>query len=355
MDVVVPQSWADARLDIATPGDRTPLLAICCAIRERYSVLGGDQPAFPEPSPADIVLHGCLGGNDGPNYQGPSHPIPTSAYLSGIAGRIRELQKRFVGFAPPYGDSGYTGFPDHLASDSHPIGALPPYDALARIPLVPGPTPGDSTASAATRAFYAWCRASLDEMACIVSGKYDISVARTYSAGGSTYASLAAIVADAQASAGGSWYDYPRLSISGEYNRWDGPYFTGLSIPVGIAVRNPTPMPAAAGFACVAEYWPADGAWDDGESYSFASFGAPGIGAAPGISSISVPVAANGGTAVLWTDPGSCPVPSYEPPASMPSNVDPDEWLWDFSASCKIVPFLDFSDSFRFHADTATP
>ena len=349
MDVAAPQSWAEARLDTSAPRDRAPLLAILGAIEERAAV-ARLSPIPGEPMPGGALLHGLLGGNDGPRYPG-----PTAAYLSGIVGTIRELQGNFISFAPPYGDSGFAGFPDHLASDSHLVGAVPPYDALARIPLVPGPAPADSTAAAATRAFYAWCRASLDEMACIVSGKYDISVARTYSAGGSTYASLAAIVADAQASAGGSWYDYPRLSISGEYNRWDGPYFTGLSIPVGIAVRNPTPMPAAAGFACVAEYWPADGAWDDGESYSFASFGAPGIGAAPGISSISVPVAANGGTAVLWTDPGSCPVPSYEPPASMPSNVDPDEWLWDFSASCKIVPFLDFSDSFRFHADTATP
>lgn len=347
MDVVVPQSWAEARLDTAAPGDRTPLLAIFCAIQERLSVISGDGLAWNEPVPGGVTLQDCLGGNVRDS---------SAAVLSGIAGFIRELQKRFVSFAPTYGDRGYTGFPDHLASDSHLVGAVPPYDALARIPLVPGPAPGDSTVSAATRAFYAWCRASLDEMACIVPpSRYDISAARTYSAGGSEYDSVADIVAAAEASASGSWYDYPTLSISGEYNRWDGPYFTGLSIPVGIAVRNPTPMPAAAGFACVAEYWPADGAWDDGESYSFASFGAPGIGAAPGISSISVPVAANGGTAVLWTDPGSCPVPSYEPPASMPSNVDPDEWLWDFSASCKIVPFLDFSDSFRFHADTATP
>lgn len=333
MDVVAPQSWAEARLDTSTPRDRAPLLAIVAAIEERIAVAGGVfVESHREPAPGSAILRRIAGA---PVYAGAA---------SGLIGVIRELQKTFISFAPTYGDRGYTGFPDHLASDSHLVGAVPPYDALARIPLVPGPAPGDSTVSAATRAFYAWCRASLDEI-CIL--RHRAFASGVWSAAG-FYDSLADIVAAAERDGGDSG-DGLYLTISGRHTGL-APEFRSLSIPVGIGVRNTTPLPADAGFAVAAQTWPCAGTWDEGENDTFSSFGAPGVSGAPGISTVSVRVAANDGTAVLWPDPGSCPRPTYAPPSA----PDPDAPTpWQFSVGCRVVTFLDFSKTFRFHADSA--
>lgn len=338
MDVVVPQSWAEARLDASAPRDRAPLLAIVGAIEERVAA---SRSALPLPlygPPPGGTMSRWLAGE-----------VVSARSASGIIGAIRELQKRFISFVPRYDARGYVDFPDHLASNRSRVGSFSPDDALARIPLVPHPAPGDSSVSAATRAFYAWCRASLDEMTCIDGWSgWSVSCAGIYSAGGTTWNSVAELVRAAERESGTSLNQPMTLSIGGIYNRYDGARFDSLLVPVGIAVRNSTHLPADARFACTASVWPCDGSWQDGESISFASFVVPGIDGETGISSVSVRVAP-GGTAVLWSDPGSCPVPSFSPPSSPPD--DPSGWQWRFSASCQIAPFLDFSKTFRFRAD----
>lgn len=333
MDIAFPGSWAEARLDTSAPRDIAPLLAIVAAIEERFAVVR-HNPSVLLPPPGGFISRWIAG------------EVLGAGEASGIIGAIRELQKEFISFAPPYGDRGYTGFPDHLASDAHLVGAVPPYDALARIPLVPGPAPADSTAAAATRAFYAWCRAALDEI-CVLETAARASA--VWSASG-YYDTLAEIVADA--SRGGGDASVGGIYISGRFDTGAVPAaakFRTLHIPVGIGVRNESPLPADAGFAVCAPSWPCVGEWDEGDNDTFSSFGAPGVAGAPGVSTVSVRVAANGGTAVLWPDPGSCPRPTYAPPSA----PDPDAPTpWQFSVGCKIVPFLDFSQSFRFHADT---
>lgn len=335
MDIAFPGSWAEARLDTSAPRDIAPLLAIVGAIEERRAVSGNRSPELGEPAFGSAVSHWIAGR---------ASVVGTA---SGIIGAIRALQTEFIGFAPPYGDRGYTGFPDHLASASRLVGAVPPYDALARIPLVPHPAPGDSTAASATRAFYAWCRAALDEI-CVLETAARASA--VWSASG-YYDTLAEIVADA--SRGGGDASVGGIYIAGRFDTGAVPAaveFRTLHIPVGIGVRNESPLPADAGFAVCAPSWPCVGEWDEGDNDTFSSFGAPGVAGAPGVSTVSVRVAANGGTAVLWPDPGSCPRPAGYAAPGAPS--DPDEPKpWDFAVGCRIAAFLDFSKTFRFRAD----
>lgn len=314
MDLAAPTSWAEAGLDTAGPLDRAPLLAIWGAIAERVAVAGG------------TAAHAALGKEPAPcKAQVPSEHFFYTGIRVDIIEAIRDLQERFFNPNIPYADTGWSsigGYPSelHVRLNVHrPQNyGISPYDALALIPPVPYPAPGDSTVSAATRAFYAWCRASLDQMETIYT-TVDVDAD-----GMAPYA-------------------------SGYYDASDELYFDDyIGIPNAVYVHNPAPFSADARLVASAIDWPS-GEWSVDRwtaNRTFDAFGLTGRND-PGPSTTAIHVGPDASANIALGGRGPIASPPGVPGPDIPSASGYHEW----QITCGLSALLDYSGSFRFHAD----
>lgn len=360
MDVVAPQSWAEAGLETSAPRDRAPLLAIWAAIAERYaaaqaSSVGamGRADMFEGAMPAQAQIF-------------PEHGF--GAPYSDIVRAIRCLQEAFFNPFVPYANFGwlFTGsstggvkYPDKLASRFMPPNGSKiqnpedygffPYDAFVRIPPVPHPAPGDSTVAATTRAFYAWCRRSLDEMTTIcVSEAFHASA--YWAASGDSFETAEELAAAAtRQSTGGIGY---QVSYAGGfYDAEDDLYWYEISVPDGFYVYNRSILAADVRLVASANAWPGGG-WRTDSVYAdsvFDPFGAPGTSTVPGISARIVRAEAE-----AWTElvprTESCPTPIARPPGVPGSSIPDASGCRYWNIGCRYTALFDFTPSFRFKA-----
>ena len=335
MDVIRPTSWAEARLDTATPRDRAPLLAIACAIRERWDALGPDNWIDSMLTDAVEPAVSALQRMDKPEW-GYDVPLVVTA--------ICELSKRFINLHVDYSGSGYSrGWPDRLG---HLV--LSPQDLFALHPCVPHSSSGDSTNAAITRAFYAWARACLDEMVYVVAAR---SWAQSFVSSGS-WSSAAEMAAAAILDGGGSGRGSATASCSAEYDAVNDIYWSRLSIPKTFSVCNLSAIPADAVLVARALDWPS-GQWSTTSheaSRTFDTFGASGL-SGPGPSSTSVRVAA-GAWASLWNR-ASCPTPSSPSPSAPGADIPSASGMHDFTHACTLCAYFDFSQTYAFRPDSS--
>lgn len=359
MDVVAPQSWAEAGLGTSGPRDRAPLQAIWAAIAERYAAslassvwAMGRADMFAGAMPAQAQIF-------------PEHGFGTP--YSDIVRAIRWLQKAFFNPFVPYANFGwlFTGtggvkYPDNLASRFMPPNGseikrpedygLFPYDAFVRIPPVPLPAPGDSTVAATTRAFYAWCRRSLDEMTTICVG--DAFHASAYWAARGTSFETAEELAAAATRQSTGGIDYQASYAAGFYDAVDDLYWDEIRVPDGFSVYNRSILAADVRLVASAIDWPAGGGWRTDSVYAdpvFDAFGAPGTSTVPGISARIVRAEAE-----AWTElvprTESCPTPIARPPGVPGSSIPDASGLRYWNIGCTYSALFDFTPSFRFKA-----
>lgn len=345
MDVVRPTSWAEARLDTATPRDRAPLLAIACAIRERWDALGPDNWIDSMLTDAVEPAVSALQRMDRPEWGYDASLVVTA---------ICELRKRFLNLHVDYSGFGYSrGWPDRLEQRCNPAtmrttqhDGIFPQDLFALHPCVPHSSSGDSTNAAITRAFYAWARACLDEMVYVVAAR---SWAQSFVSSG-IWSSAAEMAAAAILDGGGSGLGSVTASCSAEYDAANDIYWSQLSIPKTFSVCNLSAIPADAVLVARALDWPS-GQWSTTSheaSRTFDTFGASDL-SGPGPSSTSVRVAA-GAWASLW-DLASCPTPSSPSPPAPGADIPSASGMHDFTHACELGAYFDFSQTYAFRPD----
>lgn len=358
---MIPTSWENGfAAGDANPRSRAPLLAIALALRERYAALGKpgrrssatiDNGGILEPMPGAAMVFPELGQNQ---------------TIERILLSIRELQGLYYNPVPPYGDCGFSKFPDTLASrygipsDPPPSieNSLTPYDALALMPPPGTPLPGDSTASAATRAFYAWARDSINQMSMVVLDRKNVMSTVYYAVNQNDVdeARDLAYFLGAARRTEGVLSRSPGFAVSGYYDPIGDFYWDEASGHANVKVQNPYPLEAKARIVLCAD-WPLNEWIRDGYSVyatGFDTFGAPASPEGWGPSSEIGGVIAPGEWILVWPDSGSFPVPSVHLPGR--SERRPGESLHYYHISQSVKFLLDFSDSFRFKgAGVETP
>lgn len=224
-----------------------------------------------------------------------------------------------------------------------------PYDAFVRIPPVPHPAPGDSTVAATTRAFYAWCRRSLDEMTTIcVDGELHASA--YWAARGNSFETAEELAAAATRQSTGG-IGYQSSYAAGFYDAVDDLYWNEISVPDGLFVYNRSILAADVRLVASANAWPGGG-WRTDSVYAdsvFDPFGAPGTSTVPGISARIVRAEAE-----AWTElvprAESCPTPIARPPGVPGSSIPDASGLRYWNIACTYSALFDFTPSFRFKA-----
>ena len=341
---MIPTNWAEAFAAAAeNPRSRAPLLAIALAIRERYAALGlpdertgtsHPSAGFHGPMPGDVLV------------------FPETR----IYAWIRDLQSRYYNPHVPYGDRGYNDFPDALACEygRASAGGVSPFDALALMPPPGGPLPGDSTASAATRAFYEWAMNSINQMTMVVPSWGGLPVRSTVryevdrNADGGDPQNIASFLGAARRSEGvyTSSTDVG-FNLIGFYDSIGDFYWDKGGGFGDVSIMNPFGLPATARMVLKSS-WPLN-EWSM-DDYSavytcFDTFGAPGcVGFGP--SSVISDTIEPGEWMRVWPDPGAFPVPSARTPA-WPGRI-PGVGRCYFDIQQDVSFLFDFSDSFRF-------
>lgn len=309
MAVVTPADWTAAALDSAVPSDPAPLLAIAFAIQERTAVAPGGYRIIPPGlrfTPGDALRYPCIEA------------------CRAILRSIRYLQGRFLDLSPRYGTY-WAKFPDLLAATlgtPTPDRGVRSADALVADPPPPMPEPGEGDWTVAGyRAFLAWARRSLSAM------RY-VAPATAWSLG-AWHGAADPPTSYTAGTGGGPGFS---ASWSSNFGTWE---ISSSTIAGGLAISNPAPLAAAAG-AVMAGLYPKGTTLDPNTNNWTGN--ATWFAGAFGPISISATVPAYSAATVLSASDTLAASGAVLPPGTGDMAY--------FGA--KLVPYLDYRDSYRF-------